>query len=209
MSETAASIERVVRAFSTEFGGRPDLVARAPGRVNLIGEHTDYNDGFVFPMAIEPAVFVVCRARADGQVHLASEQFPGARATFSLLETIERGEPALMLCHWPGMYSNGAKSGFMAFQNVVQAIHSRFREQTEWMKLSEIARYYAAKEVTGQVFSVRRNEIFLMSQSRPLRSIHRSEGWTPETCAGHMLPALKSGFFPLDRTADVFPWDSI
>jgi NAD(P)-dependent dehydrogenase (short-subunit alcohol dehydrogenase family) len=67
----------------------------------------------------------------------------------------------------------------------------------------------AAKEVTGQVFSVRKNEIFLMSQSRPLRGIHRSEGWTPETCAEHMLPAMKSWFFPLDRTADVFPWDSI
>jgi len=67
----------------------------------------------------------------------------------------------------------------------------------------------AAKEVTGQVFSVRKNEIFLMSQSRPLRSIHRSDGWTPETCAEHMLPAMKSWFFPLDRTADVFPWDSI
>ena len=67
----------------------------------------------------------------------------------------------------------------------------------------------AAREVTGQVFSVRKNEIFLMSQSRPLRGIHRAEGWTPETCAEHMLPALKSWFFPLDRTADVFPWDSI
>ena len=67
----------------------------------------------------------------------------------------------------------------------------------------------AAKEVTGQVFAVRKNEIFLMGQSRPLRGIHRSEGWTPETCTEHMLPALKSGFFPLDKTADVFPWDSI
>lgn len=67
----------------------------------------------------------------------------------------------------------------------------------------------AAKDVTGQVFSTRKNEIFLMSQSRPLRGIHRSEGWTPETCAEHMLPALKSWFFPLDKTADVFPWDSI
>ena len=67
----------------------------------------------------------------------------------------------------------------------------------------------AAKDVTGQVFSTRKNEIFLMSQSRPLRGIHRAEGWTPETCAEHMLPALKSWFFPLDRTADVFPWDSI
>jgi NAD(P)-dependent dehydrogenase (short-subunit alcohol dehydrogenase family) len=67
----------------------------------------------------------------------------------------------------------------------------------------------AAKDVTGQVFSTRKNEIFLMSQPRPLRGIHRSEGWTPETCAEHLLPALKSWFFPLDRTADVFPWDSI
>ena len=67
----------------------------------------------------------------------------------------------------------------------------------------------AAKEITGQVFAVRKNEIFLMSQSRPLRSIHRAEGWTPGTCAAHMLPALKSGFYALDRTADVFSWDSI
>jgi len=67
----------------------------------------------------------------------------------------------------------------------------------------------AANGVTGQVFAVRKNEIFLMSQPRPIRSIHRGEGWTPETCAEHMLPALKSCFFPLDRTADVFSWDSI
>ena len=67
----------------------------------------------------------------------------------------------------------------------------------------------AAREVTGQVFAVRMNEVFLMSQSRPVRGIHRAEGWTPETCAEQLLPALKSGFYPLDRTADVFSWDSI
>jgi NAD(P)-dependent dehydrogenase (short-subunit alcohol dehydrogenase family) len=66
-----------------------------------------------------------------------------------------------------------------------------------------------ARDVTGQVFCVRKNEIFLMSQSRPLRGIHRAEGWTPRSCAEHMLPALKSWFFPLERTADVFSWDSI
>jgi NAD(P)-dependent dehydrogenase (short-subunit alcohol dehydrogenase family) len=67
----------------------------------------------------------------------------------------------------------------------------------------------AAKDVTAQVFSVRKNELFLMSQSRPLRGVHRAEGWTPESCAEHMLPALKSWFVPLQRTADVFSWDSI
>jgi NAD(P)-dependent dehydrogenase (short-subunit alcohol dehydrogenase family) len=68
----------------------------------------------------------------------------------------------------------------------------------------------AAKGVNGQVFAIRKNEIFLMSQSRPLRSVHQSEGWTPESCAEHMLPALKSHFYPsTERTADVFSWDSI
>jgi NAD(P)-dependent dehydrogenase (short-subunit alcohol dehydrogenase family) len=68
----------------------------------------------------------------------------------------------------------------------------------------------AAKEVNAQVFSTRKNEIFLMSQSRPLRSVHRADGWTPERCAEHMLPALKSAFYSsTERTADVFSWDSI
>lgn len=68
----------------------------------------------------------------------------------------------------------------------------------------------AAKGVNAQVFAIRMNEIFLMSQSRPLRGIHRSEGWTPETCASHMYPALKSWFYPpFDRAGDVFPWDSV
>jgi NAD(P)-dependent dehydrogenase (short-subunit alcohol dehydrogenase family) len=64
----------------------------------------------------------------------------------------------------------------------------------------------AAKEVTGQIFAVRNNEIFLMGQSRPERSAHRSEGWTPETIAEHAIPALKNSFYPLDRSADIFSW---
>ena len=68
----------------------------------------------------------------------------------------------------------------------------------------------AARGVNAQVFSTRKNEIFLMSQSRPLRGIHRADGWTPERCAEHLYPALKSAFYsPTERTADVFPWDSI
>jgi NAD(P)-dependent dehydrogenase (short-subunit alcohol dehydrogenase family) len=67
----------------------------------------------------------------------------------------------------------------------------------------------AAREVSGQVFAVRGNEIFLMSQSRPLRSVHRAEGWTPESVAGHALPALRAGFYPLERSQDVFSWDPV
>ena len=67
----------------------------------------------------------------------------------------------------------------------------------------------AAREVTGQIFAVRANEIFLMSQSRPLRSVHRAEGWTPEAIASHALPALRANFYALDRSQDVFSWDPL
>ncbi len=67
----------------------------------------------------------------------------------------------------------------------------------------------AAKGVTGQVFATRNNEIFLMSSPRPVRSVHRSEGWTPETIAEHGIHSLKGAFMPLDRSGEVFTWDPI
>jgi NAD(P)-dependent dehydrogenase (short-subunit alcohol dehydrogenase family) len=79
-------------------------------------------------------------------------------------------------------------------------------------KIAPVAVYLAsdaAKDVNAQIFAVRNNEIFLMSQPRPERSVHRSEGWTPETVASHAMPALKAGFYGLDRSVDVFTWDPI
>jgi hypothetical protein len=63
--------------------------------------------------------------------------------------------------------------------------------------------------VSGQVFAVRANEIFLMSQPRPLRSVHRDGGWTAQSIAEHAIPALKSDFYGLDRSGDVFSWDPV
>ena len=64
-------------------------------------------------------------------------------------------------------------------------------------------------DVTGQIFGVRNNEIFLFDQPRPVRSVHRGEGWTPEAVADHAIPALARHFVPLDVTADVFSWDPV
>lgn len=64
-------------------------------------------------------------------------------------------------------------------------------------------------DVTGQIFCIRNNEIFLMSQPRPIRSVHRAEGWTPETVRDHAIPAMKADFYDLDRSSDVFTWDPI
>ncbi|MFT0851400.1 SDR family NAD(P)-dependent oxidoreductase [Achromobacter sp. F4_2707] len=67
----------------------------------------------------------------------------------------------------------------------------------------------AANEVTGQIFSVRANEIMLFSQPRPIRSVHLSEGWTPESIAEIAAPAMKNSFFALERSPDVVNWDPI
>ncbi len=65
----------------------------------------------------------------------------------------------------------------------------------------------AAKEVTGQIFSVRANEIFLISQPRPVRSAHHGEGWTPQLIRDRVLPAFKTSFTPFERSRDVLSWE--
>jgi galactokinase len=75
--------DAVVRDFTERYGQAPALVARAPGRVNLIGEHTDYNDGFVLPMAIDRAVWIALRPSEDGTVRVHSLDF-GESQSFDL-----------------------------------------------------------------------------------------------------------------------------
>ncbi|MGQ0560731.1 MAG: galactokinase [Gemmatimonadota bacterium] len=65
----------VLQAFHARFGSAPETIARAPGRVNLIGEHTDYNDGYVLPLAIDRGVWIAYRRRADRKVSLHSLDF--------------------------------------------------------------------------------------------------------------------------------------
>jgi len=67
----------------------------------------------------------------------------------------------------------------------------------------------ATKDVSGQIFAARGNEVFLMSQPRPIRGIGKVEGWTPETIANHCMPALKPSFHDLGATTSVFGWDPI
>ena len=106
MHEAAAAVKA---NFAEVFGaGGKVHVIRAPGRVNLIGEHTDYNDGFVFPMAIEPQVLLACRSRDDGEVRLASTAFPGEIVSFSVQSKIAPGQPA-----WAN-YSRGVAAELLA-----------------------------------------------------------------------------------------------
>ena len=81
--------DTVKQGFQDEFGEDPAFIVRAPGRVNLIGEHTDYNDGFVLPMAIDRATFIALRPREDNKVVAIS------------LDMDDRREFALDDLRWP------------------------------------------------------------------------------------------------------------
>jgi galactokinase len=82
---------RVREGFAQRFGGTPACIVRAPGRVNVIGEHTDYNDGFVLPMAIDRAAWIALRPRPDGRVVVRSLDYDEERQ-FEL-GALERGTP--------------------------------------------------------------------------------------------------------------------
>jgi NAD(P)-dependent dehydrogenase (short-subunit alcohol dehydrogenase family) len=88
---------------------------------------------------------------------------------------------------------------------------AKFREMTP-EKIAPLAVYLgsdAAEGISGQIFSVRNNEIYLFSQTRPIRTLQRSDGWTPEKIAAQLKGAFASSFTPLERSTDVFSWDPV
>jgi galactokinase len=86
-------IDAARHQFLELFGRDAECVVRAPGRVNLIGEHTDYSDGFVCPMAIEPGIYFVATKREDEQVCVRSGLFPDMPVEFGITDDLAPGEP--------------------------------------------------------------------------------------------------------------------
>ncbi len=79
-------------------------------------------------------------------------------------------------------------------------------------KIAPLVVYLAsdkAKGISGQIFSVRNNEVFLFNQTRPIRSLHRADGWTPERLDAQLKGAFGPSLTPLDRSGDVFSWDPV
>ena len=87
----------------------------------------------------------------------------------------------------------------------------KFKQMTP-EKIAPLAVYLAsdrAEGISGQIFAVRRNEVFLFNQPRPIRSLQRAEGWTPEALDQQFKGAFAGSFTPLDRSGDVFSWDPV
>jgi len=102
---------RVLDAFAAAFDGRPHVVSRAPGRVNIIGEHTDYNDGFVLPCAIGFDTCVAARPRDDGLVCVVAADFGGAVDQFDIRESIQRSATKPWANYVRGVFSEMHRAG--------------------------------------------------------------------------------------------------
>jgi NAD(P)-dependent dehydrogenase (short-subunit alcohol dehydrogenase family) len=88
----------------------------------------------------------------------------------------------------------------------------KFREGATPAHIAPVVTYLvsdAANAVTGNIFGVRGNEIYLMSQPRPIRTIHKSDGWTPADLAQTFEPALRQDLYGLEDTGEVYSWDPI
>lgn len=85
-----ALINKTIQAFTAIFGYKPDTVVEAPGRVNLIGEHTDYNDGFVLPCAIDYQTVISCHKRSDNLIRVIAVDYNNEQDQFLLDSEIEK-----------------------------------------------------------------------------------------------------------------------
>ncbi len=107
-----------------------------------------------------------------------SEDLQSGRMT----EVIDSGEPAIMVCHWPGIYYNGEKTGFKVLMEVNRRLNQKY-DNIIWMKLSEIARYWAAKELTS--ISSAENTIML-------KAPYATPGFTLKVKASVSKPRIKT-----------------
>jgi NAD(P)-dependent dehydrogenase (short-subunit alcohol dehydrogenase family) len=106
-----------------------------------------------------------------------------------------------------------------AFSRMIETVPGQTEEQlkarSERTRPDHIAKLIsflgtdAAAKVSGQIFGVRGNEIYLYNQPRPIRIIARTDGWTSEKLAEQWLPAVEKAFTPLERTRDVYQWDPV
>lgn len=111
-SEHSHLIERANKAFTSITGQQPSHTVYAPGRVNLIGEHTDYNDGFVMPCAIDYQAIITCAKRDDNKVRLISVDYDNAVDEFSLDNEIVATDDKLWANYMRGTIYYLKKAGY-------------------------------------------------------------------------------------------------
>lgn len=115
-------------------------------------------------------------------------------------------------CISPSAFSRMIESVPGSSPEEKEAAMEKRRQTTRPDQIAPLAVFLAsdaAADISGQIFGARGNEIYLYNQPRPIRTLHRGDGWTPEALAAQLPNAWKSSLTPLERTRNVFPWDAI
>ncbi len=231
VAEFAAAEDMVAQAVSQY--GRLDIVVNSAGILRDVIFHKMTEDGWDSVIAVHlKGSFSVSRAAATRFREQGAGAFVHMTSTSGLIGNLGQANYSAAKLGIVGLSKSialdmerfGVRSNCIspfAWSRLVGTIPIQDEAQAERVekikrmtpaKIAPLAVYLAseaAKDVSGQIFASRNNEIFLMGQSRPMRSVHRSEGWTAESIAAHAMPALAADFYPLERSADVFSWDPV
>jgi len=227
-----SSAQKIVQAATDHFGGLDVVVNNAGVLRDQIFHRMTPEDWLTVISVHLNGSFFVSRAAADQYRKQESGAYVHITSTSGLIgnfgqanyASAKLGITALSKAIAIDMKRFNVRSNCLspwAWSRMTQSIPARTEE--ERARVAKIQRMTpdknapmavflasdAAQDVTGQVFGTRLNEIYLFSSPRPIRSLHRSAGWTPEALAEEALPAFKSSFMPLDRSGDVFCWDPV
>ena len=225
-----ASAARIIEAARTAFG-RIDIVVNNAGNLRDAIFHRMTEGEFDSVVAVHlKGSFNVSRAAAPAFKEQGSGVFVHMTSTSGLIGNFGQanycaaklGIVGLSKAIALDMQKFGVRSNAVApfaWTRMVSSIPDETPEQkrrVEGLKKlvpEKIAPFVvalcsdSAKHVSGQIFGVRNNEIYLFSQPRPVRTAHTSDGWTPQSVIERVFPLFSNDFYPLHRSGDVFTWD--
>lgn len=227
------SAHRIVQCALDSFG-RIDIVVNNAGILRDRMFHRMNQQEFEAVIGVHlMGSFYVARAAAPHFREQKSGSYVHMTSNSGLIGAIgqanyaaaKMGLIALSKCMAMEMQSFGVRSNCIspaAYSRMVGAIPTdtpeakakveRMQTYMHPSKIAPLACYLASDEahdINAQVFYVRANELFVYSQPRPVRSVHRAEGWTPQSLHEHGMPALRRNFVPMDTMGDLFPWEPI
>jgi NAD(P)-dependent dehydrogenase (short-subunit alcohol dehydrogenase family) len=224
------SAQRIVAA-ATERYGRIDIVVNNAGILRDRMFHYMSPEEFDAVMKVHLyGAFYVSRAAVTHFRKQESGAFVHMTSTSGLIGSVGQVNYGAAKLGIAGLSRNIAMDmqrykirsnciGPHAFSRMIETVPGQSEEQlkerasrTRPDQVAQLAVFLAsdaAAEISGQILGARGNEIYLYSQPRPIRILHRGDGWTPEKMRDHLLPAIQSSLTPLERTRDVYGWDAI
>ncbi len=216
-------------AQALEHFGRVDVVVNNAGIIRDISFADTSPDDFDATVKVHLyGSFYLARAAAPyfkaqksgAYIHMTSSTGMIGRRNLSAYAAAKMGVVGLMRSIALDMAADGVRSNCispaaatrMSPQRATAEQDSAFRNNVRSDQVAPLAVFLAsdaAAGITGQIIGVRRNELYLYSQPRPVRTLHRAEGWTVEALNEQFVPAWSTSFVPLEETGDVFAWAAI